>query len=319
MRSLYPPIEPHAVHRLEVGGGHRIYVEECGNPHGVPVVFLHGGPGSGCKAYHRCFFDPMRYRIILLDQRGAGRSTPRGHLRHNTTAHLVADLERVREVLGIERWLLFGGSWGAALALIYAQTHPERVSGLILRGAFLARKVDVDWFVHDGANRIYPESWERFLAHFGLDEHKHLARALYRRLTGPDELERQRAAREWWLWSSRVTLGDAFIAEANDVPPPGTVDQSRIELHYAVHRYFIREGQILMDCHRIEHLPAILVHGRKDLVCPPESAWTLHRRLPRSELRMLPNAGHISAGEEMIDALVTAADEILLRISPTAA
>jgi proline iminopeptidase len=319
MKSLYPPIEPHVVHRLEVGGGHHIYVEECGNPQGVPIVFLHGGPGSGCKPYHRCFFDPIWYRIILMDQRGSGCSTPRGYLRHNTTAHLVTDLERVRATLGIERWLLFGGSWGAALALLYAEAHPERVSGLILRGTFLARKDDVDWFVRDGANRIYPESWARFVEHFSSAERAHLARSLYRRLTGPDEVERQRAAHEWWLWSSRVTLGDAFCADGDDPPPPGIVDQSRIELHYAVHRYFIREGQILTDCPRIEHLPVILVHGRKDLVCPPESAWTLHRRLPRSELRILPDAGHISAGEEMIDALVTAADEMLLRISRNAA
>lgn len=314
MKTLYPPIEPYAVHEFDVGDGHLIHVEECGNPEGVPSVFLHGGPGSGCRGHHRSFFDPERYRAILVDQRGSGRSTPHGGLRSNTTLHLLSDLEFVRERLNIQRWLLFGGSWGAALALLYAQAYPDRVGGLVLRGSFLARKRDVDWFVRDGASRIYPEHWQRFIGHFSSDECANPVRALHRRINGADELEQRRMAREWWLWSTRVTLGDAFAPRDDEPLPPGTLNQCRIELHYAAKRYFIREGQILENCPKIAHLPVIIVHGRRDWVCPAESAWLLHRALPLSELRILPNSGHIANGDEMIDALVNAGDDMLKRL-----
>lgn len=315
MKALYPPIEPYAVHRFDVGDDHRIYLEECGNPAGIPVLFLHGGPGSGCRSHHRSFFDPQRYRAILVDQRGSGRSIPHGCIRGNTTQHLLHDLEFVRTHLNIRNWLLFGGSWGAALALLYAQAHPERVSGLILRGSFLARKRDVNWFVRDGASRLYPEHWQRFMENFDPKERTNPIRALCRRINGPDELERRRMAREWWLWSTRVTLGDGFVQPEDEALPAGALSQSRIELHYAARRYFIREGQILEDCPKIAHLPSIIVHGRQDWVCPPESAWLLHRALPQSELRILPNAGHIAQGEEMIDALVSALDTMPERLS----
>ncbi|QXP83745.1 prolyl aminopeptidase [Methylococcus sp. Mc7] len=314
MKPLYPPIEPYAFHRFGVGSGHEIYVEECGNPLGIPAVFLHGGPGSGCRSHHRSFFDPKRYRVILVDQRGCGRSIPHGALRNNTTRHLLRDLDSIRTRLNVPKWLLFGGSWGAALALLYAQAFPERVSGLVLRGSFLARKRDVDWFVRDGASRFHPEAWQRFIDNFDSKECADPVRAIHRRVNGADELEQRRMAKEWWLWSTRVTLGHAFTPADDDSLPVGALAQCRIELHYAAARYFIRKGQILEDCPKISHLPATIVHGQQDLVCPPEAAWLLHRALPRSELTILPNSGHLAQGEEMIDALVRSLDSMAERL-----
>jgi proline iminopeptidase len=311
MKDLYPAIEPYADHVLDADGGHRLYVEECGNPAGVPIMFLHGGPGSGCKAYHRCFFDPQRYRIILADQRGAGRSTPHGGLRNNTTHHLLSDLEFLRERLKVERWTLFGGSWGAALALLYAQQHPGRVAGMVLRGTFLARRRDLDWYVRDGVNRIYPELWAELLDVIPRSEQDHVIQAIHRLLNGRDELAQRRVARAWSLWGGQVALGDEFNpAEADEHVPQSMVQQARLELHYAVHRYFLEEDQILKDCGRLPDVPIILIHGRRDLVCPVEAAYALHQRLPKADLRILPHAGHVASGAEMIDALVSAADEM---------
>ena len=317
MRTLYPDLEPYATHR-HARGSHRIHVEECGNPNGIPVLFLHGGPGSGCRPYHRRFFDPARYRIILLDQRGAGRSTPQGELKENTTADLLGDLEYLRRHLGVERWLLFGGSWGATLALLHAQQHPAAVSGFILRGTFLARRADLDWFVGpDGVRRVYPEQWEHLLAVLPADERRDPIAALYRRLTGKDELARRRAAREWELWGNRVVLGTEFEpGKQGEHVGSETVNQARIELHYAIHRYFLEENAILDGRDRIAHLPIILIHGRRDLVCPVEAAWALHRCLPESQLRILPEAGHIAGSEAMVDALVEATDEMAERLAP---
>lgn len=317
MRTPYPAIEPFAVHRFQ-RGHHLLYVEECGVRDGLPVVFLHGGPGSGCKVHHRSFFDPARYRIILIDQRGAGRSIPQGELRHNTTADLLHDLEWLRQRLGVDRWLLFGGSWGAALALLYAQQHPAKVSGLVLRGSFLARQSDLEWFIGDrGVSRIYPERWEHLMACFSQAERKNPLATLYQRLTGDDELARRRAAREWSLWGGQVALAEAFDpGESGEHVTSATVDQARIELHYAVNRYFIPENALLDRCAKLSGIPAILIHGRRDLVCPLESAWTLHRHLPGSELWVLPQSGHIAAGDEMVDALVRAADLMAERLAP---
>lgn len=316
MKDLYPAIEPYADHILDVDGGHRLYVEECGNPAGLPVMFLHGGPGSGCKSYHRCFFDPQRYRIILADQRGSGRSTPHGGLRNNTTHHLLSDLEFLRERLKIEGWVLFGGSWGATLALLYAQMHPERVAGMVLRGAFLARQRDLDWYVRDGVNRVYPELWAELLNVIPEPERGHLVQALHRLLNGSDELAQRRVARTWSLWGGQVALGDEFNpAEVDEHVPQSMVQQARLELHYAAHRYFLEEDQILKDCGRLPDVPITLIHGRRDLVCPAESAYALHQRLPKAQLRILPHAGHVASGAEMIDALVTAADEMLARLT----
>lgn len=311
MKNLYPEIEPYATHYLEVDAIHRLYVEECGNRYGLPVIFLHGGPGSGCKLHHRRFFNPKRYRIVLLDQRGSGRSMPQGELRHNTTWDLVEDLERIREKLAIDRWLLFGGSWGATLALLYAQKYPDNVLGMILRGVFLARQRDLDWYIKEGVSRIYPEQWQSLIASIPKADRDDPIEAVYQCLRGTDELAQRRIAREWELWGARVTLGSAFDPrELEEQASIAVLHKARIETHYARHRYFIEENQILRHCERILEIPTIIIHGRNDLVCPPECAYTLYRRLPRSELRILPHAGHIASGDEMIDALVSAADQM---------
>ncbi len=309
MSSLYPPLEPYQTHHLK-RDGHTLHVEECGNPRGFPVLFLHGGPGAGCKPHHRCFFDPTLYRILLVDQRGAGRSTPQGGLQHNTTAELLTDLEKIRSKLKIRSWLLFAGSWGVTLALLYAQTHPERVAALILRGAFLARRADLDWFIGEqGVRRIYPEAWEQLLQSVPEPERPEPLAALHRHLTGADELAQRRAARAWEQWSRQVVLGgEAEAAGPDEHVSRATVNQARIELHYAVNGYFLPEDAILEGCGGIAHLPAHIIHGRRDLVCPVEAAYRLHRALPRSSLRILPQAGHIAAGEDMVGALVEATD-----------
>ncbi len=307
MHTLYPPLEPYKTHTLK-RDGHLIHVEECGHANGIPILFLHGGPGSGCKPHHRCFFDPDYFRIILLDQRGSGRSSPPGQLTHNRTDDLLGDLEALRGELGIDHWALFGGSWGATLALLYAQAFPQRVLGLILRGTFLARQADLDWFIASGGvRRIYPEAWEQLVRSLPESEREHPLLSLYTKLTGSDELACRRAARAWEHWGGQVTLGADFDLDAlGDHVTAQTVNQARIELHYAVNGYFLAENQILEECDRITTLPLQIIHGRRDLVCPVESAFTLHQRLPGSTLKILPNAGHIAAGAEMIDALVEA-------------
>ena len=315
MPPLYPGLEPYQTHRLP-RSGHTLYVEECGNPTGFPALFLHGGPGAGCKPLHRCFFNPALYRIVLLDQRGAGRSRPSGAVQENTTAELLDDLEAIRQTLAIPSWLVFAGSWGVTLALLYAETHPERVAGLILRGSFLARRMDLDWFIGEqGVRRIYPDAWERLL--HGLPEPDRLKplEALHRHLNGSDELAQRRAARAWEQWSSQIVLGDAFDPLAHETHVAhATVVQARIELHYAVHRYFIADNAILQACGRIAHIPTHILHGRRDLVCPVEAAYQLHRHLPSSTLRILPQAGHIAAGEDMLGALVEATDAMAMTL-----
>jgi len=313
MKSLFPPIEPYHTFYLETEG-HRIYCEECGNPEGLPVLFLHGGPGSGCTADHRRFFDPQRYRVILVDQRGAGRSEPAGKLRHNDTWKLLDDLEEIRKSLMINRWLLFGGSWGAALALLYAQKHPQRVLGMILRGVFLARRYDLDWFIKDGARRIYPDRWHELVTSLPLSGWNDVVQGMYKAVTGSNEALQQRVVLAWSRWSSAVTLGTAFAAESL-AGPADLLPKVKIELHYASHQYFLQENQILQDCARIRALPCEIIHGRGDLVCPVESAFTLKRHLPGAELKILERSGHIAAGEEMIDALVSATCRMAERLA----
>lgn len=316
MRSLYPPVEARTKYDLVVDSEHCLYVEEAGSPDGLPIVFLHGGPGSGCRAMHRSFFDPQRYRTVLLDQRGAGRSTPAGTLKHNTTADLIADLERVRTHLNIDRWVLFGGSWGAALALLYAEQHPRSVLGMVLRGSFLARQRDLDWYLRDGANRIYPECWGELMRHTEKTTLTGIVNSFHKILHGRDELAKLRMAKAWTAWGTQLTLGEDF--EASDIDrrsPASLLHQVAIELHYARHRYFIEDNQILRDSHLLPKVPTLIIHGRDDLVCPPESAVLLHQHLPDAELRIIPRGGHVSSSPEMIDALVTATDDILWRIA----
>jgi len=314
MKPLFPPLEPYATYQLKVDSVHSLYVEECGNRMGLPVVFLHGGPASGCRPDHRRFFDPEKYRIVLFDQRGAGRSTPRGEICVNTTQDLVEDMESIRRQLDIDRWLLFGGSWGAALALLYASRYLDRVCGLVLRGSFLARPQDLDWFLGHGANRVYPEQWQRLLQCVTEEERQDLLGALHRRIDGNDELARRRVAREWDAWGRRVSLGSDFSSPETEASASDLVGKVRVEMHYAVNSYFLRENQLLEDCLNICGIPIILLHGRYDLVCPVEAGYTLNRALPESRLEVLPNAGHIARGEEMVDALVRATGEMLGRV-----
>lgn len=309
MNSLYPEIQPFHSFFLPTGGPHEIYVEQAGNPAGLPVVFLHGGPCSGCRPDHRRFFDPGRYRIILFDQRGSGRSRPFGELRDNTTQHLLADMEAIRQRLGIRQWLLFGGSWGGALALLYAQQYPERVSGMILRGVFLARQADMDWFLRDGAKHIYPGPWQSLRASLPAEFAGEPLQGLCGAVFGDDDDAARRVARQWQLWSGQVALGHEFIADDKPVDDRDLL-QVRMELHYARHGYFIAENRILDNCRLLQHIPAIIIHGQYDLTCPLESGWLLHQALPASRLQVLNQAGHVARGEQMLDALVAACNEM---------
>ncbi len=316
MRELYPEIEPVTAGLLEVGDGHEVYYEDCGKRDGLPVVFLHGGPGSGAKPHHRQFFDPERYRIVVFDQRGTGRCQPRGRLEGNTTRHLLADMEAIRRTLDIDAWLVFGGSWGAALALLYAEQYPERVRGLILRGCFLARTQDLHWMLGRGANRFFPEYWAEFSAHFESTEPQAILDTLYDGLHAADQDRQLNAARAWAWWTGRVvtyTLLDEFQLEVDD--PQKLIDEARIEMHYAGHRYFIRDNQILEDIGRVPEVPVTIIHGRRDMTCTPSASWDVHVRLPQSELSILPDAGHLAGEAPMRDALIRATDAMAGQLS----
>jgi len=309
-KQLYPAIEPFAFDYLETGDGHQVYFEQVGNPNGKPVVFLHGGPGSSCKDHHRCFFNPEKYHIILIDQRGAGRSKPLAKLRHNTTDHLLRDLESIREQLAIDKWLLFGGSWGATLALLYAQTYANRTAGLIIRGTFLAREKDADWLLKDGASRLYPEAWQRFIQHVSTNERKDVLSAYHLRLNIDDDEVRQEATREWDAWGGAVVLGEDFDANELEGDVPETaIAQAQIETHYAKNKYFIEENQILANVAHLQNLPCTIIHGKQDFMCPIESSFALSQLLPDATFIPLANSNHLAHGDEMVNALVNAADE----------
>ncbi len=309
METLYPPIRPYARHELAMDRRHVLYVEEVGNPGGIPAVFLHGGPGAGCEPWHRQFFDPERYRVILFDQRGAGRSRPHAELRDNTTWHLVEDMERLRRHFGIERWLVFGGSWGSTLALAYAQTHPERVSALVLRGIFLCRPQEIRWFYQEGASRIFPDYWEDFVAPVPPERRHDLLHAYHELLTGEDELRRMAAARAWSVWEGRcATLEPDPEVVAHFRDPHVALAMARIENHYFVNDAFLELDQLLAGAGRLQGIPGTLVHGRYDIICPVENAWELHRAWPDSELVITPRAGHAAGEPENLAALVRATD-----------
>ncbi len=311
MRELYPEIEPYRRERFAVGDGHVLYLEQCGNPDGVPVVFLHGGPGAGLASYHRRFFDPARWHIVLFDQRGAGRSTPFAGLEANTTQDLVADIERIRAHFGIERWLVFGGSWGSTLALAYAETHPDSVSGLVLRGIFLARPEEVRWFYEEGgASRILPEKWRRFESLVPPDERGAMVEAYWRRLTSDDESVRVAAARAWGAWEGgALTLAESPETEAEFAAPHVAVSLARIEAHYFRNHAFLEPDQLLRDIGRIRHLPATIVHGRYDLVCPMQSAFDLYEAWPEAAFHVVL-AGHAATEPAIVDKLVEASDRL---------
>ena len=304
MQSLYPDIQPFQTFFLDTGDGHSIYVEQSGNPNGIPVVFLHGGPCSGTKPDQRCFFNPAHYHIILFDQRGCGQSLPFGKLENNDTPHLLTDMESIRKRLGIEQWLVFGGSWGGALALLYAQHYPNHVSGLIIRAVFLVRQQDVDWFIKDGAPRIYPELWQALLDSLPTGGREGVLVELCQALWHEDITIQQRVAASWLAWSAQVALGNLYQPSPTDDEPVSekTIQQVRMELHYARNHYFIAENQILDNCQQVPDVPTIIIHGRQDLLCPIEAGMKLHQHLPNAEYIVLANAGHVGKHPEMTSA-----------------
>lgn len=313
--TLYPDIRPYVQHSLAVEPPHVLHVEECGNPDGIPVLFVHGGPGAGCEPYHRRFFDPGLYRIILFDQRGCGRSTPHAELEGNTTQALVADMETIREHLGLERWMLFGGSWGSTLGLAYAEAHPERVLGLILRGIFLCRPHEIRWFYQEGASRLFPDHWEAYLEPIPAAERGDLVRAYHRRLTSDDEVARMAAAKAWSLWEGRTaSLLPREEVVSHFADPFTALSLARIECHYFMHDSFLEPDQLLRDAHRLAGIPGIIVHGRYDAICPLENAWQLARAWPGAELQIIPDAGHAASEPGIVDALVRATNSLGRRV-----
>ncbi|MGH8254173.1 MAG: prolyl aminopeptidase [Steroidobacteraceae bacterium] len=315
--ALYPPIKPYRKGRLRVSPVHELYFEESGNPRGKPVVFLHGGPGGGTSPSMRRFFNPRRYRIVLFDQRGCGKSRPHASLIANTTWDLVEDIERLREHLQIRRWQVFGGSWGSTLALAYAQRHPRRVTELVLRGIFLLRRSELEWFYQNelGAASMFPDLWEKFVAPIPRRERGNMMRAYYRRLTSRSAATRRRAAYSWSVWEAATSY---LRASASDIARYEDADTAaafaRIECHYFVNRGFLeREDQLLRDVRKIRRIPGVIVQGRYDVVCPARSAWALHRAWPEADLRIVPDAGHSAFEHGNIAELVAATDRFSRR------
>ncbi len=307
---LYPEVEPFDSGKLPVSRLHTLYYEQCGAPHGKPVVFLHGGPGAGCNAKCRRFFDPRVYRIVLFDQRGCGRSTPNTELRENTTWDLVADIERLREHLRIDRWQVFGGSWGSTLALAYAEAHPDRVAELVLRGIFLLRRSELEWFYQKGCDMLYPDAWEKYLAPIPEAERGDLIMAYHKRLISGDAATRLTAARAWSTWEASTSFllqDEAYIAaSAGDA---FALAFAGIENHYFVNRgFFDHDDELLRNARRLHGIPAVIVQGRYDVVCPILSAWDLHRAWPGADLRIVPNAGHSAFEPGNVHELVAATD-----------
>lgn len=307
MLHLFPDIEPFVRHSLDVEPPHRLYLEECGNPKGLPIIMIHGGPGAGCEPYHRRFFDPEVYRIILFDQRGCGRSQPHAELEGNTTQALVDDLERIRQHLNIEQWLLFGGSWGSTLSLVYAETHPDRVLGLVVRGIFLCRPHEIHWFYQQGASRLFPDYWQDFIKPIPIDEQGDLVKAYYKRLTNDNEIERMTAAKAWAVWEARTASLQPRQEVIDHFANPFTaLSLARIESHYFINQAFLEDNQILRDSAKLKNIPGIIVHGRYDAICPVENAWQLHQAWPESKLQIIAGAGHSASEPGIIDALIRA-------------
>lgn len=311
MLSLYPEIQPYARHRLSVDEPHELYLEESGNPDGVPVLVVHGGPGGGCEDYHRRFFDAERFRIILMDQRGAGRSTPLAELEGNSTNKLVEDMETIRQFLGIDRWLLFGGSWGSTLSLVYAQAHPQQVMGLVLRGIFLCRPRDIQWFYQDGASRVFPDYWQDFLSPIPDTERDDMVSAYYRRLTSSNELEQIQAAKAWSVWEGRcATLHPNPRVVEHFGHPHVAIALARIECHYFMNNSFLEPDQIVRNASRLSGIPGIIVHGRYDMVCPLDNALALSKAWPEAELQIIRDAGHSASEPAIVDALIRGVEHI---------
>jgi proline iminopeptidase len=310
LRTFYPEIEPYASGHLDVGDGHVIYWERSGTKGAKPAVFLHGGPGGGFSGSHRRLFDPALYDVMLFDQRGCGKSTPHASLEANTTWHLVADIERLREMMGVETWQVFGGSWGSTLALAYAETHPERVSELVLRGIYLLTKAEMDWYYQFGVSEMFPEKWERFLAPIPEAERGNMMAAYRKRLTGDDKAAQIAAALAWSQWEGQtITL----------LPEPSTSDVfgedefalafARIENHYFTHGGWLDEGQLLRDAGKLKDIPGTIVHGRYDMPCPARFAWALHKAWPKADFHLIEGAGHAYSEPGILDQLIRATDK----------
>ncbi len=308
----YPETEPFRTGRLRVSDLHDIYFEEVGNPKGRPVLFIHGGPGGGIEPSHRRYFDPKAFRVILFDQRGCGQSTPYAELRENTTWDLVRDIEKLRQHIGIDKWVVFGGSWGSTLSLLYAETHPERVTAMVLRGIFLCRKKEIKWFYQEGASHIFPDIWDEYVQPIPVEERGDFVSAFYKRLTSSDRDVRLRAARAWSVWEG---------ATSRLLPDRGMIDSfgedefaeafARIECHYFINGIWMRhDNQILEDLHKIRHIPCEIVHGRYDVVCPVENAWELHKAWPESRLHIIPDAGHSAKEGGILPKLIEAMERL---------
>lgn len=311
MRARYPQLEPNQSGHLAVSNLHSIYWEECGNPRGKPILFLHGGPGSGLEPSHRTFFDPKVYRIILFDQRGCGKSKPHACLEENSTWDLVEDIEKIRKMFGIEQWVVFGGSWGSTLALAYAETHPERIKGLIVRGIFLCRQKELEWFYQSGADRIFPDEWDKFIEPIPEEERGNLMKAYYQRLTSKDPHVRKKAAYTWTAWEGatiRLKHDPHGFSSFTEEMHADAI--ARIECHYFMNQAFFQsDGWLLEQAKRLKKIPGIIVHGRYDIPCPVESAWALHKAWPEARLAIVPAAGHAASEPGIADALVRATDE----------
>lgn len=312
---LYPEIEANRSEHLKVSDIHEIYVEECGNPNGKPVVFIHGGPGGGASAAYRRFFNPEKYRIILFDQRGCGRSKPHSELEENTTWALVEDIEKIRQHLNIKKWQVFGGSWGSTLALTYAISHPNSVSELVLRGIFMLRKKELDWFYQEGASRLFPDAWQPYYEFIPEAERNDFIKAYYKRLTGPDTSQRKEAAKRWSVWEASTSCLIPNPKMIEEVGEDHFADAfARIESHYFVNKgFFESEDFILKNVEQIRSIPGVIVQGRYDVVCPAESAYELHRAWPESDLVVVPDAGHSAFEKGIARALVAATDRFAER------
>ena len=310
--DLFPALEPYRRGRLKVSALHTLYFEECGNPAGRPLVFLHGGPGGGCESAQRRYFDPRKWRIVLFDQRGCGRSRPHAELRENTTWDLVADIERLRVHLAVRQWLVFGGSWGSTLALAYAQSHPTRVSAMVLRGIFLLRATEIAWFYQEGASQLFPDAWEDYVGIIPKRERGDLLGAYYKRLTSRDAQLRRKAAQAWSVWEASTSklVGDPDLIKKFG---RGRFAEAfaRIEAHYFINRgFFAKDDQLLRNIRRIRHIPGVIVQGRYDVVCPMRSAWDLHRAWPEAELVVVPDAGHSMSEAGIRRALIASTDAL---------
>jgi proline iminopeptidase len=321
MKTLYPKIKPNREWMSQTEDGHQLYVEESGSVDGIPVIFLHGGPGVGCTANHRRFFDPQKYRIILMDQRGAGRSEPHASVENNHTQALINDLESLRKELEIKQWMIMGGSWGSTLALAYAQQHPESVMGMILRSIFLGRQQDIDWFYGGGTRQVFPEHWQDFMialskTNASVDDPNQSFETFHKILSGENELARMAIAKAWADWNLKIsTLEPHSLSQIDPQAKQAILSAAMISAHYCVNKFFLEENQLINNIDKLQNIPCIIIHGRYDMVSPVENAWTLHQAWPTSELNIIRDAGHLSSEPGITDALIRATKKMHRELS----